>query len=61
VITPDTTVFNAAAPETTLRLLTYALVAGATVLFPSLFFLFRVFKGNEKMMLTVLRRRIAVY
>jgi hypothetical protein len=27
-------------------LLTYALIAGAIVLFPSLFFLFRVFKGK---------------
>jgi cytochrome bd ubiquinol oxidase subunit II len=48
LITPDITIFNAAAPETTLRLLTYALVAGAIVLFPSLFFLFRVFKGFLK-------------
>jgi cytochrome d ubiquinol oxidase subunit II len=47
LITPDITIFNAAAPEITLRLLTYALVAGAIVLFPSLFFLFRVFKGKE--------------
>jgi cytochrome bd ubiquinol oxidase subunit II len=47
LITPDITIFNAAAPEITLRLLTYALVAGAVVLFPSLFFLFRVFKGKE--------------
>jgi len=48
LITPDITIFNAAAPETTLRLLSYALVAGAIVLFPSLFFLFRVFKGLSK-------------
>ena len=48
LITPDITIFNAAAPETTLRLLTYAVVAGAIVLFPSLFFLFRVFKGFSK-------------
>ena len=47
LITPDITIFNAAAPEITLRLLTYALVAGAIVLFPSLFFLFRVFKAKE--------------
>jgi len=47
LITPDITISNAAAPEVTLRLLTYALVAGAIVLFPSLFFLFRVFKGKE--------------
>src|SRR6266850_80331 len=48
LIAPDITIFNAAAPETTLRLLTYAVVAGAIVLFPSLFFLFRVFKGFSK-------------
>ena len=47
LITPGITIFNAAAPEITLRLLTYALVAGAFVLFPSLFFLFRVFKGKH--------------
>ena len=47
LITPDITIFNAAAPAITLRLLTYALAAGAVVLFPSLFFLFRIFKGKE--------------
>jgi cytochrome d ubiquinol oxidase subunit II len=47
LITPDVTIFDAAAPEITLRLLTYALAAGAVVLFPSLFFLFRVFKAKE--------------
>jgi cytochrome d ubiquinol oxidase subunit II len=47
LITPGITIFNSAAPEITLRLLTYALVAGAIVLFPSLFFLFRVFKGKH--------------
>jgi len=47
LITPDVTIFNAAAPEITLRLLAFALVAGAVVLFPSLFFLFRVFKSKE--------------
>jgi cytochrome bd ubiquinol oxidase subunit II len=46
LITPDITIFNAAAPAITLRLLIYALVAGAIVLFPSLFFLFRIFKGK---------------
>jgi cytochrome d ubiquinol oxidase subunit II len=47
LVTPDITIFNAAAPEITLRLLTYALIAGAVVLFPSLFFLFRIFKSKE--------------
>jgi cytochrome bd ubiquinol oxidase subunit II len=47
LITPDITIFNAAAPAVTLRLLIYALILGALVLFPSLFFLFRVFKGKD--------------
>jgi cytochrome d ubiquinol oxidase subunit II len=47
LITPDITIFNAAAPAITLRLLTYALVVGAIILFPSLFFLFRIFKGKQ--------------
>jgi len=47
LITPDITIFNTSAPEITLRLLTYALIVGAIVLFPSLFFLFRVFKGKK--------------
>ena len=46
LITPDVTIFNAAAPPITLRLLIYALVAGAVVLLPSLLFLFRIFKGK---------------
>jgi cytochrome d ubiquinol oxidase subunit II len=47
LVTPDITIFDSAAPEITLRLLTYELAAGAVVLFPSLFFLFRIFKGKE--------------
>jgi cytochrome bd ubiquinol oxidase subunit II len=47
LVTPDITISDAAAPEITLRLLTYALAVGAVVLFPSLFFLFRVFKDKE--------------
>jgi cytochrome d ubiquinol oxidase subunit II len=47
LITPDVTIFNATAPEITLRLLTYALAAGAVILLPSLAFLFLVFKGKE--------------
>ncbi|MEP6602670.1 MAG: cytochrome d ubiquinol oxidase subunit II [Spartobacteria bacterium] len=46
LITPDITIYNAAAPAITLRLLIYALVAGTIILFPSLFFLFRIFKGK---------------
>src|SRR5580692_9376099 len=47
LVTPDVTVANAHAPEATLRLLVLALGAGAVVLFPSLVFLFRLFKGNQ--------------
>jgi cytochrome d ubiquinol oxidase subunit II len=47
LVTPDITIFDAAAPQITLRLLTCALAVGTVVLFPSLFFLFRVFKGKE--------------
>ncbi len=46
LITPDVTVASARAPDATLRLLVGALAAGAVVLLPSLYFLFRLFKGN---------------
>jgi cytochrome d ubiquinol oxidase subunit II len=47
LITPDVTVANACAPEATLRFLVLALAAGALVLLPSLFLLFRLFKGDR--------------
>lgn len=47
LITLDVTIFDAAAPPITLRLLIYALVAGTVLLLPSLVFLFRIFKGGE--------------
>ena len=40
-------VSSAAAPPITLRLIVYALAAGAVVLFPSLWYLFRVFRGGR--------------
>ncbi|MFN0064116.1 MAG: cytochrome d ubiquinol oxidase subunit II [Myxococcaceae bacterium] len=43
-VEPRWTVHNAASPPSTLRLLIWALAAGALVLLPSLFLLFRVFK-----------------
>lgn len=46
LVPPYLTVFNASSPEITLRLITVALLAGALLLFPSLFYLFRVFKGE---------------
>ncbi len=44
LIAPDLTIADAAAPARTLHLLLYALGAGALILFPSLFWLFRIFK-----------------
>ena len=47
LIMPDFTFRNSAAPPETLRLLMIALCLGAVLLLPSLFFLFRIFKGDE--------------
>jgi cytochrome d ubiquinol oxidase subunit II len=47
LIVPDLTLLNSAAPTATLRLLIIALCIGAVLLLPSLFFLFRIFKGGE--------------
>ena len=47
LIVPDVTLQNSAAPAATLRLLIMALCLGAVLLLPSLFFLFRIFKGDE--------------
>jgi cytochrome bd ubiquinol oxidase subunit II len=48
LVTPDVTIQNAAAPESTLKLLLLALGAGAVVLLPSLFYLFQIFKRQEQ-------------
>jgi len=48
LVTPDVTIQNAAAPESTLKLLLLALGAGGVVLLPSLFYLFQIFKGQEQ-------------
>jgi len=48
LVTPDVTIQNAAAPESTLKLLLLALGAGAVVLLPSLICLFQIFKGQEE-------------
>jgi cytochrome d ubiquinol oxidase subunit II len=48
LVTPDVTLQNAAAPESTLKLLLLALGAGAVVLLPSLLYLFQIFKGQEQ-------------
>jgi cytochrome d ubiquinol oxidase subunit II len=45
IVPPDLTIQNAAAPRATLVLILAALAAGGLVLFPSLAYLFRVFKS----------------
>ncbi|MEO5721265.1 MAG: cytochrome d ubiquinol oxidase subunit II [Chthoniobacterales bacterium] len=47
LVTPDVTFANSAAPAITLRLLLIALALGGLFLFPSLFFLYRLFKGRD--------------
>jgi cytochrome bd ubiquinol oxidase subunit II len=49
VVPPDLDIAAAAAPTTTLELVIAALVLGALVLVPSLFYLFRVFKGGDQL------------
>jgi cytochrome d ubiquinol oxidase subunit II len=46
LIYPDVTISNAAAPPATLRFFLLTLPIGAAILLPSLWFLFRVFKGE---------------
>lgn len=46
VVEPDMTLWSAAAPQITLQLLLGALVAGALLLFPSYYYLFRIFKAE---------------
>jgi cytochrome d ubiquinol oxidase subunit II len=48
LIYPDVTITNAAAPQITLKLLMIALAAGTGILLPSLYYLFKVFKGKEQ-------------
>jgi cytochrome d ubiquinol oxidase subunit II len=47
LITPDVTILNSAAPAATLRFLVIALVLGAVSVFPSLVFLFYLFKAKD--------------
>ena len=51
ILPPDLTVAAAAAPPATLRLALAALVVGAVVLLPSLYYLFRVFKAGDRVSL----------
>ncbi|HEX8737252.1 MAG TPA: cytochrome d ubiquinol oxidase subunit II [Pyrinomonadaceae bacterium] len=46
LIEPDVTITSAAAPRITLQLLLGALAAGAFLLFPSYYYLFRIFKSD---------------
>ena len=46
LVAPDVTIYNSAAPAITLRLVWWALLAGSALLFPSLYYLYRVFKGS---------------
>jgi cytochrome d ubiquinol oxidase subunit II len=46
LIAPDLTLENAAAPVRTLELLVPSVIAGTLLLAPSLYFLFRIFKGD---------------
>lgn len=46
LVEPDVTLWSAAAPQITLQLLLGALVAGALLLFPSYYYLFRIFKAE---------------
>jgi cytochrome d ubiquinol oxidase subunit II len=47
IVEPDLTIGSAAAPAATLKLLLGALVAGVVLLFPSYYYLFRIFKTNN--------------
>ncbi|HEY1172054.1 MAG TPA: cytochrome d ubiquinol oxidase subunit II [Verrucomicrobiae bacterium] len=47
LIYPDVTITNAAAPQITLKLLVIALGVGSVILLPSLYYLFKVFKGSR--------------
>jgi cytochrome d ubiquinol oxidase subunit II len=46
LVPPSLTVFNASAPESTLRFITIVLFFGALLLIPSLYCLLRIFKGE---------------
>jgi cytochrome bd ubiquinol oxidase subunit II len=46
LVEPDLLLQNAAAPPQTLRLLLVLLMAGAVILFPSLYYLYKIFKGH---------------
>jgi cytochrome d ubiquinol oxidase subunit II len=47
LVEPEITIYNAAAPPATLRLLLIALIAGALALLPSFYYLLRIFKRDS--------------
>ncbi|MEO8294952.1 MAG: cytochrome d ubiquinol oxidase subunit II [Gemmatimonadota bacterium] len=47
IVPPDLTMESVAAPDVTLKPVLLALAVGAAILFPSLYYLFRVFKSSE--------------
>ena len=47
LVPPDLTIVDAASPRVTLELVLTAVLVGAVLLFPSLLYLMRVFKGNR--------------
>jgi cytochrome d ubiquinol oxidase subunit II len=59
LVEPDITIASAAAPRITLQLLTCAIASGAILLFPSYYYLFRVFKG-ETVFAALSGRRISI-
>jgi len=48
IIEPNISIYEVAAPQITLRLVTIALVIGSLVLFPSFYYLLRVFKAQDR-------------
>ncbi|HET9384690.1 MAG TPA: cytochrome d ubiquinol oxidase subunit II [Gemmatimonadales bacterium] len=48
MLPPDLTIVGAAAPKRTLELVLIAVAAGAVVLFPSLYYLFKIFKSRPE-------------
>ena len=47
LVRPELTIDNSAAPRATMQALIWALAAGGVLLFPSYWYLFRVFKGDR--------------
>ncbi|GJL63759.1 MAG: cytochrome D ubiquinol oxidase subunit II [Nitrospirales bacterium] len=46
LVPPHLTIYNSSSPTITLQFMVLALVAGAVLLFPSLYYLLRIFKGG---------------